>query len=166
VDSGSLGDFISSMLADQLKVRKKILSVPLGLQLVVQGSQSKINTMAEARIQYQGIDNIQHFNVINLNNYDIILETPWLYQHKVCIGFNPAQIIIGQDKPELIQSGHNTKLMVHALSTDEKAIETARSELQCQAKSLCWDIDKTDLPPFQAINHTIPLINGSKIYPW
>jgi hypothetical protein len=90
VDSGLLGDFISSTLADQLKVRKKILSVPLGLQLAVQGSRSKINTTAEARIQYQGINDIRHFDVINLNNYDIILGTPWLYQHEVCMGFNPA----------------------------------------------------------------------------
>ena len=27
-------------------------------------------------------------------------------------------------------------------------------------------MDETDLPPFRAINHTIPLIDKSKIYPW
>jgi hypothetical protein len=166
MDSGSLGDFISSTLANQLKVRKESLSVSLGLQLAVQGSRSKINTTAEARIQYQGINDIQHFDVINLNNYDIILGTPWLYQHEVCVGFNLARIIIGRDKPEPIWSGHDTKLMVHALSTDEQSIETARSELQRQAESLCRNVDETDLPLFRAINHTIPLIDESKVYPW
>jgi hypothetical protein len=56
--------------------------------------------------------------------------------------------------------------MVHALSTDEQAIETSRSELQRQAESLCQNVDETDLPLFWAINHTIPLIDESKVYPW
>ena len=38
VDTGSLGEFMSSTLADQLKVKRKILGAPLGLQLAVQGS--------------------------------------------------------------------------------------------------------------------------------
>ena len=102
VDTGSLGDFMSTMLADQLKVKKSMLDTPLGLQLAVQGSRSKINLTTEARLQYQGIDDQHHFDIINLNSYDIILGTPWLYQHDVCVGFNPAQIIIGRDDPEPI----------------------------------------------------------------
>jgi hypothetical protein len=94
------------------------------------------------------------------------LGTLWLYQHKVCVGFNPAQIIIRHDKPEPIWSGHDIKLIVHALSTDEQTIETAMSELQWQAESLCWDVDKMDLPLFQTINHTIPLIDESKTHLW
>ena len=42
LDLGSLGDFISTTLADQLKLNKETLEVPLGLQLAVQGSRSKI----------------------------------------------------------------------------------------------------------------------------
>jgi hypothetical protein len=61
VDSGSLGDFMSTTLADQLKVKKVTLNAPLGLQLAVQGSRSR------------------HFDIINLNSYDIILGTPWLF---------------------------------------------------------------------------------------
>ena len=37
LDSGSLGDFISSTLADQLLVEKQTLESPLPLQLAVQG---------------------------------------------------------------------------------------------------------------------------------
>ena len=58
---------------------------------------------------------MHHFDIINLNSYDIILGTPWLYQHRVCIGLNPAQIVIGQDNPDPIQQGQDTKLMVHTL---------------------------------------------------
>ena len=43
VDSGSLGDFMSTNLADQLNVKREELEAPLGLQLAVQGSCSKIN---------------------------------------------------------------------------------------------------------------------------
>jgi Retroviral aspartyl protease len=140
IDSRSLGDFMSSTLADQLKVRRETSSALLGLQLAVQGSQSKINTTTMARMQYQGIDAAQHF--------DIILETPWLYQHKVCIGLNQAHIIIGCNDPDLIQQGQDTKLMLHALDTDKHTIEAARLELQWQVEPLCHDVDKMDLPPF------------------
>jgi hypothetical protein len=50
LDSGSLGDFISTTLADQLKLTKEVLEVPLGLQLAVQGSRSKINSRAKAKV--------------------------------------------------------------------------------------------------------------------
>jgi hypothetical protein len=62
---------------------------------------------------------------------------PWLYQHKVCIGLNPSQIIISCDNPELIHKGQITKLMVHALSTDEQLVETARAALHRHAEPLC-----------------------------
>jgi hypothetical protein len=120
---------MSSTLADQLKVKRETLSAPLGLQLAVQGSRSKINTTTLARMQYQGIDAARHFDIINLNSYDIILGTPWLYQHKVCIRLNPARIIIGCDDLDPIQQGQDTKLMLHALDTDEQMIEAARLEL-------------------------------------
>ena len=38
LDSESLGDFMSSTLADQLALKKEILNTPLALQLAVQGS--------------------------------------------------------------------------------------------------------------------------------
>jgi hypothetical protein len=122
MNSGSLRDFMFSTLADQLKVKRETLSTPLGLQQAVQGSRSKINTTTMARMQYQGIEAARHF--------DIILGTPWLYQHKVCIGLNPARIIVGCDDPDPIQQGQDTKLMLHALNTDELTVKAARLELQ------------------------------------
>ncbi|KAF9442268.1 hypothetical protein P691DRAFT_681841 [Macrolepiota fuliginosa MF-IS2] len=38
VDIGSLGDFISGMLVDQLKLKQKELKSPIGLQMAIQGS--------------------------------------------------------------------------------------------------------------------------------
>jgi hypothetical protein len=51
VDSGSLGDLVSTSLADQLKLRRKELD-PLTLQLAVQGSRSKINHAVKVNFSY------------------------------------------------------------------------------------------------------------------
>ena len=53
LDSGLLGDFMSSTIADQLKVKKDKLASPLGLQLAVQGSRSKINAGAVVEFEYR-----------------------------------------------------------------------------------------------------------------
>ena len=76
LDSGSLGDFISSTLADQFKLKREKLEVPLTVQLAVQGSRSKIAVHTEVRLQYQGIDETRSLDVININSYDLILGTP------------------------------------------------------------------------------------------
>ena len=78
LDSGSLGDFISSSLADQLKVKCKMLEVSLLVQLAVQGSWTHVNSWAHVQFKYQGIDEECLFDIININPYDLILSTPWL----------------------------------------------------------------------------------------
>lgn len=166
LDSGSLGDFISSTLADQLAVKRKNLDSPLSLQLAVQGSRSKVNSVATVKLRYQGIDEERTLDVININSYDLILGTPWLFQHQVCLGFNPGRIVIGSDEVQPMTAGAETKLMVHSLSSEEQSLEKAREELRSYAAPLCKDVHETDLPPFRAINHTIPLIDKSKTYLW
>jgi hypothetical protein len=167
VDSGSLGDFISSTAVDQLKLKRVNFDSPLGLQLAVQGSRSKINSYINVKYSYQNIEDSRQFDVINLNDYDIILGTPWIYQHQVCIGLNPARILIGSDKPLPITAGIDTKHLLGAMSfaSDPEVIK-AREELMAYAAPLCRNVDETELPPFRAINHSIPLIDEDKVYPW
>jgi hypothetical protein len=55
IDTGSLGDFVSSTLVDQLKLKRTNLDKPLGLQLAVQGSRSKINSVTRVNYTYQNI---------------------------------------------------------------------------------------------------------------
>jgi hypothetical protein len=76
LDSGSLGDFVSTTLADQLGLKRRTLEMPVALQLAVQGSRSKVNSVMSARIKYQSINEECTFDIINLNNYDLILGTP------------------------------------------------------------------------------------------
>ena len=166
LDSGSLGDFMSSTLADQLVIQKEPLNTPLALQLAVQGSRSKVNYMATAQLQYQDINEKRTFDVINLSSYDLILGTPWMHQHQVCIGFNPERVVVGSDESLPLKVGNDTKLMVHALTPEERSVESAREELRRCTEPLCKDIADTDLPPLRDINHTIPLIDKDKTYTW
>ena len=167
VDSGSLGDFISSTLVDQLKLKRINWDKPLGLQLAVQGSRSKINSAVNVNFSYQNIKDSRHFDVINLNDYDVILGTPWIYQHQVCIGLNPARIVIGSDVPLPIASGTDTKYLLGAaaLLPDDEILQLP-AELMSYAEPLCCKVEETELPPFRAINHTIPLIDEQKVYQW
>ncbi|KAF9491226.1 hypothetical protein BDN71DRAFT_1510592 [Pleurotus eryngii] len=56
IDSESMGDFISTSIVDQLKLKTVELKTPLTLTLAVQGSQSKINSGCKAKFSYQDID--------------------------------------------------------------------------------------------------------------
>jgi len=166
IDTGSLGDFVSATVIDQLKLKRTVLDKPLGLQLAVQGSRSKINSFVNMNYSYQNITDSRRFDVANLNDYDVILGTPWIYQHQVCIGLNPARIFIGSDEPLSIKAGTDTKYLLGAaaFAFDDEMIN-AREELMAYADPICRNVEETELPPFQAINHSIPLIDENKVYP-
>jgi len=89
-----------------------------------------------------------------------------MHQHQVCLGFNPARVVIGSDKPLPLKAGNDTKLMVHTMSLKDKAVDQAHKDLHCYANPLCKEVHETSLPPFRAINQTIPLIYDKKTYPW
>ena len=118
LDSGSLGDFMSSTVADQLKVKKDKLTSPLGLQLAVQGSCSKINSGTKVNLEYQNIKEERYFDIINLSNYDFILGTPWLYQDQVSLGFNPACVLVGSDTALPLDGVSITSIASHAVALE------------------------------------------------
>ena len=66
LDPGSLGDFISSTLTDQLNLKRAVFNTPIALQLAVQGSRSKINCSTEVQLKYEGIDEKRRFDIINM----------------------------------------------------------------------------------------------------
>ena len=166
LDSGSLGDFMSSTIADQLKVKRDKLSSPLGLRLAVQGSHSKINSGTKVELEYQNIKEERYFNIINLSSYDLILGTPWLYQHQVCLGFNPARILVGSDRALPLDGVSVTSIASRAVVLENSEINRAHQFLMEYMDPLCKDASETELPPLQVINHTIPLIDKNKLYHW
>lgn len=129
IDSGSLGDFISTTLVEQLGLRKIQLQNPLAVQLAVQGSRSKINHGCRAKITYQSIAEERYFNVINLSNYDLILGTPWLYQHQVTSGIKPINVSVGSSSSQPMKGAGVSTLSSRAMSLYEGNLERIREEL-------------------------------------
>ncbi|KAJ6570703.1 hypothetical protein B0H10DRAFT_1839920, partial [Mycena sp. CBHHK59/15] len=166
VDSGSLGDLISTTIADQLALRRQELDKPITLQLAVQGSRSKINHTVSVDFGYQDIKCPRTFYVANLSGYDMILGTSWLFQHKVTIGLNPARVCIGSADCLPLQGIATARIYAHGVKVDGNAVNAARDELIEYAKPICKKVSETALPPLRAINHKIPLIDEKKILPW
>jgi hypothetical protein len=166
VDSGSLGDFISSTLAEQLRVQRIELATPVGVQLAVQGSRTKINYGTRVQFNYQKIDEQRYFDIINISNFDVILGTPFLYQHQVSVGLNPSRIIVGSDEALPLRGESVTTLSSRSMAVYDQKIDQVRQELTDYAKPLCKKASETPLPPLRAINHRIPLIDPSKKYTW
>ncbi|KIM57517.1 hypothetical protein SCLCIDRAFT_1219359, partial [Scleroderma citrinum Foug A] len=94
LDSGSLSDFASTTLVDQLQLPLDVLDKPLNLQLAVSGSRSKVNATMTPQLSYQHINEHRTLDVANLDSYDLILGMPFLFQHKILLGFNLAQVMV------------------------------------------------------------------------
>ena len=75
------------------------------MQLAFQGSRSKVNARTTVNLQYQTISEVKSVDIINISNYDLILGTLWMHQHKMCIGFNPARVVIGSDDAQPLKIG-------------------------------------------------------------
>ncbi|KAG6875801.1 hypothetical protein C0993_007390, partial [Termitomyces sp. T159_Od127] len=129
VDSGSLGDFISSTLTQQLGINKTELTSPVPVQLAVQGSRSRINFGATAKFQYQNISEQRYFDVINLSGYDLILGTPFLFQHLITFGINPPRVIVGSSQSVPMEGSGITQLASRAMKIYEQDLDTVREEL-------------------------------------
>ncbi|QRV82349.1 Transposon Ty3-G Gag-Pol polyprotein [Ceratobasidium sp. AG-Ba] len=164
MDSGSQADLVSSTLVDQLKLQKVTLTKPLTLQLAVSGSRGRLQCIVNARIVYQVVDEHQDFDVANIDNYDMILGMPFLHQHSVRLGFNPNAIFIGSAQ-SLPMEGENI-IVINSVSADvlETRMDELRAMLREEASDLCKLIKDTPLPPFRDINHSIPIIDESKVY--
>ncbi|KAI0066379.1 hypothetical protein BV25DRAFT_1797276, partial [Artomyces pyxidatus] len=166
LDTGSMADFVSTTIVDQLKLPTEVLAKPLPVQLAVHGSRSKINHSVATRFQYQEIDCTRRFDVVNLDNYDMILGTPFIFQHRLVIGLNPTRVAIGSKTPLEMRGEEVTTISSAAADIVEVELDKIRASLKAEASDLCTDTARTSLPPFRAINHTIPLIDESKVYTW
>ena len=147
VDSGSLGDFISSTLVQQLNIKKRELTSPVPVQLAVQGSQSCINYGATAQFQYQSISEDRYFDVINLSSYNLILGTCFLFQHHITFGINPSCIVIESAKALPREGSGITQLAFRSMEMHEENLEAVREELCQYAEPVCKLASDTPLPP-------------------
>ncbi|OSC97059.1 hypothetical protein PYCCODRAFT_1332258, partial [Trametes coccinea BRFM310] len=166
LDSGSLSDFMSAKLAHQLGIKAFELAKALPVHLAVQGSRAKVNYGCRAVLEYQRIKSDRYFDIVNLLNYDLILGTPFLFQHKVVFSFNPTTVVIGSPQALPIEGKSVRTLQSHSAEILEDRLEDARRELREYAEPICKEASDSPLPPLRAINHRIPLIDEDKVYSW
>jgi len=102
----------------------------------------------------------------NLHGHNIILGTPFLFQHKITFRFNPSQVIVGSADPVPIQDPAVSEIASRTIELIEDNLKQIREELHDYTRPLCREDEDIPLPPFRAINHTIPLIDPDKIYLW
>lgn len=166
LDSGSLADFMSAKIAHQLKVKTFELEKPLPVQLAVQGSRAKINYGCSVQFSYQNINERRYFDITNLLSYDLILGTPFLFQHQVTLGFNPLAVLVGSKEQLFIHGKHVRVLESRAADLLIENIDHLREQLRQYAAPICTDTSDSPLPPLREINHSIPLIDTTKVYSW
>jgi hypothetical protein len=107
------------------------------------------------------------FDIMNINSYDLILGTPFIWQHKIMLGLNPARIVIGSDSPEPLGNGKGVGVLAsHAAQLKEEGFESVREELRNYAMPLLKKAAETDLPLLRRINHCIPIKDTGKQYPF
>jgi Retroviral aspartyl protease len=166
IDSGSFSDFMSTTLADQLKVKLEVLDKPLPLQLAVSGSRGKVKVRTTMQFEYQNIKENRAFDIINVDSYDLILGTPFLFQHQVLLGFNPSQVNVRSTESLPIRGTQVLVLESRATEISASYIDSLREELTEYALSICKEAIETPLPPLRVINHVIPLNYEHKVYSW
>ena len=164
LDTGSFSDFISTTIVDQMKLEVVHLSKPIVCQMAASGSRTMITSCVDADLQFQEINEKCRFNVINLENHNSTLGTPFLWQHKVIFGFNLAKVVIGSLNSVALYRSDVAKISSMAMDLAEDGLEKLRLELIKEAADLCIPAEDTPLPPLCIINHKIPIIDESKVY--
>jgi hypothetical protein len=102
--------------------------------------------------------------VINLENHDVILGTPFLWQHKMVLSFNPPKVVVGCRQSEAISGEGVAK--ISSLTTDlvEEGLERLCKQLHNNVQDLCIAAEDTPLPPLRAVNYRIPIVDEGKVY--
>ncbi|QRV84578.1 Transposon Ty3-I Gag-Pol polyprotein [Ceratobasidium sp. AG-Ba] len=166
LDSGSLGNFISTTIVDQLRLKPEILAKPIGLNMAVSGSKSQIKHSVEVNIKYQDIDGTYRLDIANLDWYDLILGTPFLHTHSIALAFNPHAVLVQSVKPLPLTGPHVRTIEACATELYEEKLDEIRQILYKESEDICKQAADTPLPPLRAINHRIPIIDENKTYSW
>ena len=148
LDSGSVGDFISTTLADQLKLPLQHLLVPLPCQLAATGSRTMITSFTIVDFDFQDISERRRFEIMNIESYDLILGTPFLFQHRVSVGFNPTKLAIGANISETMMGPEVASIASMTATIVESGLDDLGRMLREEATDLCKSAEETPLPPF------------------
>ncbi|KZV79531.1 hypothetical protein EXIGLDRAFT_706862 [Exidia glandulosa HHB12029] len=158
--------YVEVRINGHLKLKLRAKSKPMSLQLAVTGSHSKINVECETKFEYQEINEQRTWDVANLDLYDIVLGTPFLWQHSVLIGMNPTRVFIGSTVAKPLEGESMVTIRSAGTYVTQPDVEALRKRVFEAAADLFREAAKTPLPPMRAINHEIPLKDETKTYPY
>lgn len=153
LDSGSLSDLISTTVVNQLKLLAMHLVKPVACQMAATGSKTMITSSVDCEFTNQNVKENQRFDVINLENHDMIPGTPFLWQHKVILGFNPAKVAIDSDKSVALAGDEVAKVTSMAADVVQNELDKLHQQLCEEAADICKSAKETPLLPLRAINH-------------
>ena len=88
LDRGSNTNMLSPEFATITKVTALELQEQMTLQLAVTGSRSKINYGTWVPVEFGPIEASTYFDIANIDGYDAILGTPFLWEHGVSPIYN------------------------------------------------------------------------------
>jgi len=83
LDGGSNMNMISPEFANVAKVLMIKLQEQMTLQLAVMGSCSKINYGTWVPVEFGPMNATTYFDIANIDRYNTILGTPFLWEHRV-----------------------------------------------------------------------------------
>ncbi|KAI0731440.1 hypothetical protein C8Q76DRAFT_793505 [Earliella scabrosa] len=149
LDSGSLSDFMSTKLAHQLGIPTVELAKPMLVHLAAQGSRVNVSSGCKAQLAYQNIKESRYFDIMNLLNYDLILGTPFLFQHRVTLGLNPTAVMVGSAISVPIEGKQVCVLESRAAEMYEENLEAARQHLRDYAKDIYTDAVNASITPYR-----------------
>ena len=86
---------------------------------------------------------------MNLLNYDLILGTPFLFQHRVTLGLNPTAVMVGSAISVPIEGKQVCVLESRAAEMYEENLEAARQHLRDYAKDIYTDAVNASITPYR-----------------
>jgi hypothetical protein len=103
-DTGSTPDMLSPEFVRVAGIEVKELKDPIPLGLGCVGSRSTINYGCETKLKVGNQTISKYFDVTNIDRYDAILGTAFMFKHKMVLDVREKLIYIGGIKGESIQA--------------------------------------------------------------
>ena len=101
------------------------------------GSRGNLQNSATVRFKCHGVEEDRRFDVINIDGYDVILGTPFLFQHEAIVGFNPTRFTCGSRDALPIQGDQVSVVSSVAAEILKGELEDLRAMLLEEAADLC-----------------------------
>jgi hypothetical protein len=143
IDSGSLADFTSTTVADQLQLKLDWLAKPVPCTMAASRSRMMIQYSTQVEFKLDEIKETCCFDMMNLEQWDLILGTPFLYQHSISLGFNPSRLSIGSTIAQKMEGDEILKLSSMVADILENELEKLCQMLRKEAERLCRSAEET-----------------------